>query len=242
MRFRIELVMGLSGLVLLAWVGLGCEGGSLSLGDDDVVDDDDATDDDDASGCEGRLFTFESGDEGFTHAAADGGFDESWELGNPQGEGCYSDQECWVTNLQGEYGDCESGELLSPVIDLSACEGNVTLTFWHLYRFEEPEQTIWDGGLVQLSDDGGDSWESVQPAPSYDGAVEGNYSECNGSPEIDGSRAWSGTVPGNDWIQVVVPVEESFLTSGFRIRFLYGTDRGVTDEGWYIDDVEVVVE
>ena len=196
--------------------------------------------------CEGLQFQFDQGADGFTHAASDEAFDDPWELGEPDGERCYSGDSCWNTRLDGDYGDCEAGYILSPTIDLSACadpDQRVVVQFWHLYRFEEASSdTLWDGGLVQFSDDDGSTWRDTSPDPAYDGIIEGNYGECGATPEIDGHEAWSEIIRGDSWTQVQIPVSADYRTAEFRIRFLFGSDRAVTDTGWYIDDVEIRTE
>ena len=37
----------------------------------------------------------------------------------------------------------------------------------------------------------------------------------------------------------MIPIAPTLRTDQFRIRFLFGSDQGITDEGWYIDDVEL---
>ncbi len=243
MRYPLLIALALS--LLAACAGEGSLPGP-ALDDDDGTDDDDgAQDDDDGAGCEGVLFDFDDGDQGFDSEETDPGFDDPWEFGEPDDEDCHTGEDCWVTNLDGDYGDCEAGQLLSPTIDLSACAGGntVELTFWHLYRFEEASSgTLWDGGFVQLSGDGGATWEGAETSPVYTGLIEGNYSECPGTPEVDGHRGWSDRIPGNDWRQVTVSVDEELLTDGFRVRFVFGSDRMETDEGWYIDDLEIAID
>ncbi len=244
----------------------GCSG-SLELGDDDDVSDDDVSDDDmgddddddadddaadddtgddDACADVQTLFDFDGDEQGFGHAATDAGFADPWEFGTPMGGGCATGNSCWGTRLTDEYGDCEAGELVSPAIDLSACAGApeaVQLRFQHIYQLEDEYGGTWyDGGLVQLSADGGASWHDVSPDAAYQGVIEGNYSECPGSAEIDGHMAWSGSIPGNGWSEVTVVVEETDKTADFRVRFLFGSDRSATDRGWYVDDVAVVVQ
>ncbi len=260
MRDR-RLTTVLSLLALLAWLTPGCEGSVLiggggdddddATGDDDTGDDDtgddDTGDDDTGGGCADAAvsFDFESGDEGFEHQSTDGGFSDPWELGDHGTEGCHSGSACWATNLEGEYDDCEAGELKTPVLDLSACDGTddaVVLRFTHLYSFEEAGQSLYDGGAVQLSSDGGASWVDVDPDPAYMGFIYGNYSECADAPAIEGHQGWSDDIPGGDWTEVTVEVGQAFLTEEFRARFLFGSDRGVTAEGWIVDDVEISVE
>ncbi len=247
-------------LALLAWLLPGCPGGSLTIGgvdDDDATGDDDTGDDDTGDDDTGdddtgsgecsdvaQVFDFEGGEAGFTHQSTNGGFADPWELGAPSGEDCTSGDACWATRLDGEYGDCEAGELVSPAIDLSACDGaeeDVVLRFQHLYRLEEAGNALYDGAAVQMSADG-DSWVDVEPSPSYTGIIDGNYSECPDTAEIAGHQAWSDSIPGGDWTEVAIRIDESFRTGEFHLRFLFGSDRGVTADGWYVDDVEIAVE
>ncbi len=208
--------------------------------------DDEQGGDTEACGALTEVFDFESGEQGFIHTATDTGFDDPWELGTPYYQDCHSGENCWVTNLWDDYGNCEAGGVYSPTIDLSACAGSeqtIELRFWHIYRLEpDYDGTFYDGALVQLSGDGGTTWTDVSPSPGYTGLIEGNYSECAGTAEIDHRDAWAGIIPGDTWTEVTVAVDDTFRTEDFRFSFLFGTDRGETDEGWYIDDVELRVE
>jgi hypothetical protein len=219
-----------------------------SDGDDD---DSAAADDDDDTGqpddCPGvaELFDFEDGEQGWAHGIIDAGFDDPWELGTPDEEDCASGEACWATELGGEYGDCEAGVVVSPVMNLSACEDTehaVTLAFQHLFRFEYSASAYYDGGMVQISRDAGDSWEDVDPEPAYSGEIEGNYSDCSGDATVGGEDGWGNYIESNDWEEVTVEIPERFFVEEFKIRFVFGSDRGVTDEGWYVDDIEIRVE
>jgi hypothetical protein len=141
-----------------------------------------------------------------------------------------------------------SAELVSPILDISACDESpldVIVRFRHHYAFQGILFDTWrDGGAVQLSDDGGQSWQDVEPAPGYQGPIAGDYGgPCNGDqPEIEGRDAWSGEIPGGDWNQATLTVDASFKTSAFRLRFLVGSDRTWQETGWVVDDVEIVAE
>ncbi len=237
-----RIILGTSVGLLLFTVG--CEGSAIIGGDDDdaVVDDDD-----DAAGptCDDALvrFEFTEGREGFDDEAPDEDFSNPWEFGRPAERGCATGERCWATDLQGDYGDCNSGRLVGPTLDLSACaaEGRaVTLSFQHVYGFEAPsgEGRYWDGGLVQLRGDDGE-WQDVDPRPDYDGELDGNVSECAGTYAANGHDAWSGPMDGDDWSEVEIAVDPELLTESMQFSFLFGSDRAATAEGWYIDDVAV---
>ena len=49
-------------------------------------------------------------------------------------------------------------------------------------------------------------------------------------------------IPGDDWTEVVVEIDDIYRTADFRFGFLFGSDRGASAEGWFIDDVEIRIE
>ena len=236
-------------LVLLAPLALlwACNGSAI-VGDPPGDDDDAAVDDDDAgtSCAEAAVsFDFSEGREGFTHESPDSGFQDPWEFGVPAERECPSGDRCWATNPQGDYGNCNSGRLVSPVIDLSSCagsEGEVQLTFQHIYVFESPsgEGRYWDGGLVQLRTD--DDWFDVEPNGGYDGELDGNLSECDGNFEANGREAWSGEPDREVWSEVRIELDEEFFVEDLQIGFLFGSDRAAVAEGWTIDSVALTVD
>ncbi|WP_257967938.1 immune inhibitor A [Peribacillus deserti] len=110
--------------------------------------------------------------------------------------------------------------------DLTAVT-KATLKFDHNYDIEEQ----WDFGMVQVSEDGGNTWKSLSNENTRSDVVEEGY------PKI------KENVPGftgksNGWI------DESFDLSAYDgkkvlISFRYLTDWGHTDAGWYIDNIEI---
>jgi hypothetical protein len=193
----------------------------------------------------GKSYDFEADDQGFTHAPTSGiAGDDPWVRGFPSAPACHGGMNCWATNLSiAGYLDCQTAELVSPVIDLSACAGlpdPITLSFWHYYEFEPQSMNRWyDGGVLQLSADGGMTWTDVTTSQPYEGLIDGDYQTCTPVPDIGGHQGWSGTIPGGMWVQVTVDLAAMYRVSGFRIRWLFGADGGLTDRGWLIDDVAV---
>jgi len=196
--------------------------------------------DTDAVSCEEVLvaWSFDEGDEGWDSDETDDGFDDPWDYGETD---CHSGDACWSTGLDGEYGDCEAGALVSPVIDLSPCAeraGEVELAFFHTYQMEDmSSDTWWDGATVQVSGDGGETWDDVDPSEAYTGTITGNFSECEDDSSYDGQQGWSGI--GDGWDEVTIELEPEALTSQFQVRFWFVSDRAATEAGWTIDDVEV---
>jgi hypothetical protein len=52
---------------------------------------------------------------------------------------------------------------------------------------------------------------------------------------------WTSVSHGGSSV-VPIAVGAAYFTDGFRVRFLFGADRGVNEEGWYVDDVSIFVE
>lgn len=192
-------------------------------------------------------FTFEAGAQGFTHAPTDGiSADDPWAVGTPTGVTCHGGSKCWATNLTGNYKGCQTAQLVSPTFDLRGCAGSartVTLSFWHFYEFEVfSSGTWWDGGLLQVSTNGGQTWSDVTPSPGYQGTFTGSFSSCSPKPDIAGHAGWSGVIPGGAWVKVSVDVAAAQRVQSLRYRWLFGADANGVDLGWYIDDVAITVQ
>ena len=242
-------------LLALGWLVLACaESGEVDNGnsdtdtDGDTDTDTDTDSDSDPLECTGTIIEldFESGDQGFSHGGI-GDSADPWERGDPGDATCSSGSNCWATDLAGNYARCLDAELVSPVLDLSACDSSTTvvLSFMHYYVFQPQDGGSWrDGGNLQLSSNGGSTWQDVTPTPGYEGEIDGDYTGPCGdsSPAIAGRDGWSGTIPGDEWTEVSLELDDSFKTDDFRLRFLFATDRTVEQTGWFIDDVGLYVE
>ncbi len=217
--------------------------------DTDGDTDSDTDTDTDPLECTGTIidFDFESGDQGFGHSGL-GGSADPWERGDPGDETCSSGSNCWATDLSGNYAQCLDAELASPVIDLSDCAASsatVMLRFMHYYIFQPIDGSIWrDGGALQLSSNGGSSWQDVVPSPGYEGEIDGNYTgPCGGTtPTLASHDGWSGTIPGDAWTEASVEIDNSFKTNEFRFRFLFASDRSGAETGWFVDDIGLYAE
>lgn len=150
----------------------------------------------------------------------DGGFvvsgtAPSWAWGAPSatpGPGAaYSAPNVWATNLTGSYNASEQSYITSPVIDLSAYAGLApTLSFWH---WMDSESNTWDWGSVQVSKDGGASWQIV-------------------FEKFGDILTWS---PKS------FALDPSYTVANFQFRFFMRSDSSGQYPGWYIDDVGVSV-
>jgi extracellular elastinolytic metalloproteinase len=103
-----------------------------------------------------------------------------------------------------------------------------TLSFWHYYETD----ATFDGGVVEISVDGGSSWQDLGPY-----MIQNGYNETL-DPEatsLGNRQAFSGSSGGN-FIQTVVRLT-GFAGKTAKIRFRFTSDVTIGDDGWYIDDI-----
>jgi bacillopeptidase F (M6 metalloprotease family) len=118
--------------------------------------------------------------------------------------------------------------LTSPPLALTAGETS-SFSFWTLYDIEPG----WDGGVVEISADGGGTWSQLALVPPYPGSFNDGADGCGlpaGTPSFTGSQLawvehWAALSPWNG--QTV------------RLRFRFSTNATIADEGWYVDDLAV---
>ena len=102
------------------------------------------------------------------------------------------------------------------------------LAFWHRYNTEN----TYDGGVVELSTDGGATWVDLGGAMVQNGYT-GTLSTSFSNP-LGGRAAFTG-----DSFEYVLTRADlsAFAGESAVIRFRLGTDVSVNDEGWLVDDV-----
>ena len=169
----------------------------------------------------------ESGQGEWTHYIVTGGYKDEWHLSNQRNHtpgGTYS-WKCGSTG-SGDYSDLDDSGLQTPLLFLGS---NSTLSFYHWMDAEiDNGEWAWDGGIVEISTNGGASWTQITPDGGYPYKITSNPD----SPFQAGTPCFSGT---HNWI------EETFDLSAYSgeasIRFRFGSDGYITQEGWYIDDV-----
>ena len=107
----------------------------------------------------------------------------------------------------------------------------VTFSMWNNYVIEED----WDFGFVEVSDDGGSTWEQL-PVHSEDGALvstPADYGDPNGNLKTFGKKnGLTGSTDG--WRHDSVDL--SGYTGDVSIRLNYMTDAAFVERGWFADD------
>ena len=101
------------------------------------------------------------------------------------------------------------------------------LSFQHYYDTES-ENYAYDGGNVQITTDGGETWEVIQPNGGYPAqSVSG----------LDGEPGYYGQSAG--WVQATFDLS-NFSNQEIKLKWRFGSDSVIdTYEGWYFDDVEL---
>jgi hypothetical protein len=163
---------------------------------------------------------FEAGAGSWTHS----GTGDSWALSAAR---AHSGAQSFHANDPSTTSD---QRLVSPAVVLPATGSALTLQFWNWQTMESSFSGCWDGGVVEISTDGGATWTqlptTVMLTDPYDGPVTGLSS-------LDG---WCGDP--QDWLNSVVNID-AYAGQTVRFRFRLGSDSSVSREGWYIDDVKV---
>jgi bacillopeptidase F (M6 metalloprotease family) len=148
----------------------------------------------------------------------------SWSIGTP-GSGpaaAASPPRCIAVALTGDYGSnlaYASNYVRLPAIDLSSAN-NPVLTFNSWMEAESG----WDGGRIEVSLDGGTTW-NVVPISEVSPAYQETY-DLN----------WTGTQ--TTWAPYTVQLS-SYIGNVVHLRFAFISDGSIFAEGWYVDDIIV---
>jgi hypothetical protein len=171
---------------------------------------------------------FESGQGAWTHYTVTSGFADQWHMETYRS---HSTSHSWKFGGSGSsnYTDSADGALVTPPVCIGA-QGEMTFWDW-LYAEEESPASAWDCALVEITTDGGENWEVLIPDGGYSHVKNDNPA----NPLPQGTPCWSGY---HDWR------EETFDLSAYegtmaQIRFRFASDGYVTEEGWYVDDVNI---
>lgn len=144
--------------------------------------------------------------------------------------------------LEGHWlgvGPSVSGDsiLISP--ELEAGDGDLTIEYEQRYAFETANGNNYDGGVVEISSDNGQTWEDVVnffPEMPYTGGIH----EVESSNPLAGRQGFVGkndAYPERETIRI--ELGRALAGETFRLRFRLGSDNGTGSEGWLVDNVAV---
>jgi len=128
--------------------------------------------------------------------------------------------------------------LVSP--ELQVGQGALSFSFRHRYSFETSGGEYFDGGVIELSEDGGQRWTDIGESIVLNGytGVLTPY-EGNVNPLV-GRRAFRGAsfaFSQNQWVTTNVNLGTRYAGKTVHIRFRIGTDEAVGTAGWFIDSI-----
>lgn len=130
------------------------------------------------------------------------------------------------------YRELTHAALVTPPIQLAA---ESRLDFWHFARFENDVDEVldgkhyWDAGVMEISTNMGASWLPLTP----DGGYPGRITENPMSPFPAETPCFASTT---SWEPVSASLAD-YAGQQVQIRFRFGADRYVNEEGWRLDDV-----
>jgi hypothetical protein len=126
--------------------------------------------------------------------------------------------------------------LMKKAVTIPADAGGVRLSFFHIFNFEEG----FDGGVLEISDDGGDTWQDLGSRIIV-GGYDGKVSEATRNP-LGNRSAWTSRGRPGVFSQVVINLDD-FAGKKIKLRFIAGFDAatGFRDgfTGWFIDDIQI---
>jgi hypothetical protein len=128
-------------------------------------------------------------------------------------------------------------QLTSPALSVSATEPFV-VSLSHAYNLEGAGASLFDGGVIEVSTDGGATFADVSAFgvnPGYTGALL-----ATGANPLAGRLAFSGPSPGFPARQpLVLDFGTQFGGQSVQLRFRIGTDLNAAAVGWVIDTIDV---
>ncbi|MEL7220444.1 MAG: M36 family metallopeptidase [Bacteroidota bacterium] len=157
----------------------------------------------------------------------------NWDNQNPLGEDTWGVRvNTAFTGIVAIYGgglNVVSDQLLTLEEPVVLDGPNPGLSFYHLFSLESG----FDGGVVEVSTDGGDNWQDV----GAENFIENGYSstlEASDNPLAE-RPAFTGTA--DIYMRSVVDLS-AYAGETVLVRFRLGTDTGGgAREGWYLDDI-----
>jgi hypothetical protein len=172
---------------------------------------------------------FENTAPGWTHESPGGQWLDQWHLSTEMSHSGTSSYKCGDTG-GGNHSNYLDARLISPVItDLPE---QATLSFWGWMTGERSgyyPDSAYDGGVVEISVDGG-AFVELLPEDGYTHTFR-----ASSSGPMPGRACWSGTQPWREYRFDLA----AYSGHTVQMRFRFGSDSGVTYEGWYVDDVRV---
>lgn len=131
-----------------------------------------------------------------------------------------------------DFADPGRSWLISPGLDVGA-QADFIVEFEARHSFEGHTGEHFDGGVIELSRDGGVSWEDVETLAQMEPGYGGVLSDCCDNP-LGGRRAFVGRSEGwpDDFVTHRLDFGRLLAGQQVRLRFGVATDAAVGAPGW----------
>ena len=135
-----------------------------------------------------------------------------------------------------DAGSASDTFLASPAVQVNATAA-FTVTLQHAYSFEGDAMTLFDGGMIEVSSDGGMTWVDATTLTTTPIAYTGALTGVSQNP-LAGREAFSRSSPGFP-ARSTLTLDFGTALAGetVQLRFRIGTDAAVGAYGWEIDDL-----
>lgn len=169
----------------------------------------------------------ELGENGWTHYDQNGGNDQWHQTEYNSNSATHS----WKVGGIGEN-EYENGLLCALETPEMEVNEDAYLTFYHWMQAEISSSYpgyCYDGGVVDIYYN--DLWQTIEPEGGYSYLTRGD----NNPPFAEDTEVYSGYI---NWEKAFFSLEG--FTGTVKFRFVFGSDAGLSMEGWYIDDVAII--
>jgi hypothetical protein len=117
-------------------------------------------------------------------------------------------------------------------------DGDFEMSFWHFYWLED----TWDGGVIEISLNGGDWVDVTTVGATFDVGYSGTLQEDNPAQALGNRAAFTGT--NGDLANTAGNMERinfGIALNGnvAKLRFRISSDSNTADFGWFIDQVTI---